>query len=597
MLRVALLAGAFVVSLALAACSGGEGPGAGEPPAAESSQEATATAERQSTVTPTAEATTLPPDMPEPAVEEGIAPTSSSEPTWESYCPRVWGHEPLCDIAVAGVGDGCLELRRWPGSGAPVVGCLPEGARLIGAGRYGNIATEEDGVIWRLVGIPRATQDKIESLTGSRPDFQGGDYLWADAGHLDGPHTRLVEMPLPAVDFPNDVVLLARAAFPTGVGSSNDLARIYREDGDGDLLMETLFAATTAHSAQQCEDDFDEDFFSVDYAGIQTIAGQLPECGGYHLNLAANPDGSSIVMTVCVKGPCAWIDGAVPEDPGRTAIYESKDGGVTWERLTGFDLPWRAIHVLPDKDENGRTQLIIQIPFVNQDDEGFDPMLWPSGKKIVSPPAPPGYSYLISFRRSILLDNGRLAWGLEDVRGDSDGRGWDLYLTEDGEDVTALVSELLGGARLEGYQACPASCLWLPDGRVLMRAEYPVHELVGHRGAATGWSRVRQTWPTIRDLETGEQWPLRLPRDMLTLGYGIGALAIQQGPFLRVVDVGESCLPIRTGPSPDAEELACAAERVLLTDLKETMELEDTIWHRVRAPAGIEGWADGQFLE
>ena len=68
------------------------------------------------------------------------------------------------------------------------------------------------------------------------------------------------------------------------------------------------------------------------------------------------------------------------------------------------------------------------------------------------------------------------------------------------------------------------------------------------------------------------------------------------GPFLQVTGV-EGCLPIRAEASPDAGELACMAERVLLTDLGEASELDGSIWHRVRTPLGIEGWADGSWLE
>ena len=73
---------------------------------------------------------------------------------------------------------------------------------------------------------------------------------------------------------------------------------------------------------------------------------------------------------------------------------------------------------------------------------------------------------------------------------------------------------------------------------------------------------------------------------------------VLHGPFLRVVDVGDGCLPIRTGASPNAEELACAAERVLLQDQGGDVITDDGVtWRSVRTPAGIKGWADDQFLE
>ena len=49
--------------------------------------------------------------------------------------------------------------------------------------------------------------------------------------------------------------------------------------------------------------------------------------------------------------------------------------------------------------------------------------------------------------------------------------------------------------------------------------------------------------------------------------------------------------------SPDTEELACVAERVLLQDQGDTATDDGVTWHKVRAPADTEGWADGRYLE
>ena len=59
----------------------------------------------------------------------------------------------------------------------------------------------------------------------------------------------------------------------------------------------------------------------------------------------------------------------------------------------------------------------------------------------------------------------------------------------------------------------------------------------------------------------------------------------------------DGCLPIRPEPFAWAEELACVAEHVLLTDLDEAIEVDDTTWRRAKTPAGIVGWADGLYLE
>ena len=145
-----------------------------------------------------------------------------------------------------------------------------------------------------------------------------------------------------------------------------------------------------------------------------------------------------------------------------------------------------------------------------------------------------------------------------------------------------------------------SSDLRISNGLILL----PVWDVSPYRGvdlreaAPMGDYRLdgEYDWPTIRDLQTGEERPVRLHRDVLMPGETLNPIAVQRGPFLRVVDVGD-CLPVLSDQSLDAEELACAAERVLLTDLGEASEVDGITWHRVRTPSGIEGWADGRWLE
>lgn len=414
--------------------------------------------------------------------------------------------------------------------------------------------------------------------------------------------------PLPWVDFPGDVAVLVqsyRASPKRGGGPPYDLWRIYRENGDGRIVRERLFS-TPKFSREECGDVYEEDGFSVDYSRIPAFSGQLPKCGGYYFGLVGSPDASSIFMTVCVEYACNlpyFTPGQDADDPpGRTAIYESRDGGVTWERLVGFDKPWIADLVLPDGDGDDRLLLSSNRSFnVGGPWEFPDPILWPDGRAVTPPKSPKGYGPPIPWNRVVLHD-GRLAWGFEQEEKSllpAPERA-KLYLTEEGEDVTELV--------LEQTDSCPR-CLMLPDGReLLLRGrEYYVGELVG--GAAAEYysdptsghypngTPASKFWPTIRDPETGEQWPVKLPYDVLSLdNLHLLPIAIQRGPFLRVVNV-DDCLPLRAEPSHDAEELACAVERVLLTDLAEAMELDGTTWRSVRTSAGVVGWADGRYLE
>ena len=75
------------------------------------------------------------------------------------------------------------------------------------------------------------------------------------------------------------------------------------------------------------------------------------------------------------------------------------------------------------------------------------------------------------------------------------------------------------------------------------------------------------------------------------------SVIVQHGPFLRVINVGGDCLPLRVDPLPEAAELACVAERVLLQDQGDVVTDDGVTWREVRTPAGIEGWANGRYLE
>ena len=370
--------------------------------------------------------------------------------------------------------------------------------------------------------------------------------------------------PLPPVEFPDGLVLLAHYYPPTqdteGIPPL-DLVRIYRKGGDGELVRETLFAGSPGTGPTsssdwypECGDDYREDYFSVDYDDIKALTGRLPECGGYYDVMSAWPDGSSIIMTICVEYACTLHskDGSATGPTGRTAIYESRDGGVTWDRLAIFDLPWEAYVILPGNDGETRLRLVPGRPFDNGAWPGV--MLWPDGGDVTEEtprpimPCPEWYCVSISDDRSLLMER------------------------YEAEDLVDLMGAAMGFMRDDGV---------LFHNSSLQRED----------------TLQRVHWPTIRDSKTLEEWPVRLPFDVFRPGDTLVPVAVQLGPFLRVVVVGDDCLPLRAEPSLEAAELACVAERVLLTDLDEAMEIDGTTWRRARTPAGIEGWADSRYLE
>ena len=507
-------------------------------------------------------------------------------------------------VTVAAIGLVVLALAacsggEGPDAGNPAIEASSE--TMATAGKEDD--TDSGRTATALTPTEPAGEDALPAAT--TPSAVGGTGL---SGRIVEAYTRPAPRlaTLPTVEFPDDIALLA---YPLPVEpmdrGSFDLVRIYR-NRNGELVRETLFAIGGEQAWwYECGDDYG-DAFSVDYDEIWTLEGQLPECGGdLDLHFPARFDPFSIVMTVCIQPTCIGRSEIDADDtPGRTAIYESRDGGVTWEQLSIFESPWYATRILPESDEEV-TELLLQIghfwhPDLRDNREDYGPwpnMLWPDGELLRPPTLPEGYNiaefgYLSGAPLS--LDDGRFAWPLNKHHSPRNYERHDLYLTTEGEDLTELV--------LEQTDSCP-KCLMLPDGRLLLpilSVSYKADELVGPQGAAEGRAGMNGTlwWLTIRDPETGWQWPVRLPYNVLQAGNTLVPVAVQQGPFLRVVDMEGDCLPLMSDPSSESQELDCVAERVLLQDQGGgVITNEDITWRKVKTPAGIEGWADSRYLE
>ena len=364
-------------------------------------------------------------------------------------------------LAVMGVDD-CLKVRETPSSDGRQLDCVPDGTKfIVPEPRRGidDIAAEDtDGVVWRLVRWG-----------------DGREAGWVNNHHLDGPPPNrmvaVVSHPVPAVEFPDDIALIASPYPDAGVGRGwwpSELVRIYQRPGHG-LVSETLFHANSFY-----------------WTADGTVL------GGY----------------VCSEDsdPMSWVCTA-----GETVHYESKDGGITLERFGLF--------------------------FQTSDD------------------------YLSDYIGDDILFADDIDLRISDQ----------LRFLPDGS-TTYETWDLLGGVAQGVYEPYIYLGEFLP----------------GHRFH----------WPTIQNVETGEEWPVVFPEDVLRLGDSFLPRLVLRGPFLRVVDVGDGCLPIRAGASPDAGGLDCMAERVLLQDQGGDVITDDSVtWRKVKTPAGVVGWADDRYLE
>jgi hypothetical protein len=101
--------------------------------------------------------------------------------------------------------------------------------------------------------------------------------------------------------------------------------------------------------------------------------------------------------------------------------------------------------------------------------------------------------------------------------------------------------------------------------------------------------------PVLVDLASATVRPLRPFIDPGSFR-SRNTVAVQQGPFTRVVNTEGTCLNIRAEPGGGAI-LDCAAESVLLRNLLQTVDAGGVAWLRVATPAGVEGWASTQYLE
>ena len=324
---------------------------------------------------------------------------------------------------------------------------------------------------------------------------------------------------LPFTEFPDDIAFLTRA----GDGLSwPELTRIYK--GTDGVIAETLLS--------------------------QEQVGALTNSDSFVFRYAATPNASRIIATICLSYPslkhmCVtdlkFEDTTIRDERfglGRTALYESTDGGVTWQELTTFELPWLARKILSPEEHDGDQLVLSALTVFEVPPPGVpaaypDPILWPSGR-----PA------------------GELA---------------------------------------EPEAECP-DCYELPDGRILLMGEDggggPYLHLPSIQDPETKEVLLLPLPKKRVDLGREASTEVSLGGQLIFRGHGV-----QIGPFLRVTNVEGSCLNIRVEPNLESQVLTCVAQHVLLQDQGEAVEVDGTTWRKAKTPAGVTGWADGRYLE
>jgi hypothetical protein len=373
-------------------------------------------------------------------------------------------------------------------------------------------------------------------------------------------------------EVPDDVALIVEATCQPCNGPSSGLHLVYR-DASGQLRMEELFAGEALDLLPPA---------------MSTPAAIGP-IGPYIHGLALNSDASDIVVDVCTRGRCVWIDEASPD--AQSTLYRSNDGGVTWEEFGVLDGRYYVEAI-------AKEGLLLSGPYTGDD---WNPKyeLFPSGEPLEAP--------LEASHEPLTLPDGETAWPTDDgrlLRGDGSqiltlGQGgWvqDIVPDASGERLAVASLNRLGvfsrdGRPITAFSSshAPEVAGWLSDTLVVGNVGVPGELLPAPEPGSV-------IVPAIFDLEAGEAHPILHPFLDQPRRFSYIVRAVLHGPFARVVNTG-SCLNVHAEPDPTAAALTCAADGVLLRDAGETREVDSATWRRVVTPAGEEGWASSQFLE
>jgi len=382
----------------------------------------------------------------------------------------------------------------------------------------------------------------------------------------------------PEIELPSGIDLIVEACRGE-CGDTPAIARVYR-DPAGQLRIDSLVTLLTL--------------------GLSPPSSSDPN-GAYFTGVAASDDASLIYVSVCTHGSCTI---GSPSANSESAIFQSTDGGVTWSELVRGGGTAFVTGVLSEDNVVVAVYSGETAPPVYQ--------TFPRGATLTPPP---GVAYLAP----ILLANGDIVWPTNDqgiLR--SDGSQWlgewadpsklqlsshfsfDLSseraitfartIVASGVGIRLLLVVRPDGSLQQAFSAPKyvAPAVWLDQNRIL-GAVTP--DAVSTRPAAT----VAAYPPALIDLRT------RLIHSIADAAlapiFSGQIVAVQRGPFARVVNTDNTCLYIRTEPGSAGQALDCAAEGVLLTDLGPFQFVEGSTWMRVRSPSGLEGWASVNYLE
>lgn len=309
------------------------------------------------------------------------------------------------------------------------------------------------------------------------------------------------------------------------------------------------------------------------------------------------PPGMLLITACTTADGCGGVE--VAPAAARSAVYRSRNGGVTWEADEEFD----AVYQVASTVSFDRA-LLARLPRGTEHQASHFEW-WPGGE-IVEPPQ--GWN---SDRLPQVLPGGAVAWWLIDGR----------LVTTGGVTLVDLREQTDGGAprgiavlpRLEGDRVAVTWEMTTAD-EPRGRWYWSIYEVVGSTFTHVSTyeapsAMIPVAWldpvrflfnstlddvgrlPAVMDLSTGEAAPIDIgPGRELGRGW---VVSYQQGPFAMINAGAGDCLNVRQDPQSGALTLGCLAHGMLVQRISPAQDG----WMRIRTPAGTEGWASTQYLQ
>jgi hypothetical protein len=310
-------------------------------------------------------------------------------------------------------------------------------------------------------------------------------------------------------------------------------------------------------------------------------------------SFALLPDLSEIVVTMCTE---CGTGKPLAESP--VTMFESKDGGVTWQVLT--------------TTEAGKAMFVYAITpeGIVVDDQGGGHLRYFNGA-LITPPE--GANYLLYDAHF----SGEIHWAADDGSTVLDSQGNTVALVEPGSAIHAIAmgdesnapvtwEEFAGEGQSKAFTGWNVTTIG-PDGKLAgFRSQGYAAALIRLRSGALLGSMadsVNASGSGIGYVDPSNGTLTPIHGALIAQPFGDGQnlvgrnnlVAAFEGPFLRAT-TGSPCVSIRAEADISTAELTCAADGTLFYDLNSRVTVGAQTWVKVGLFDGRQGYTDAGNL-